>query len=138
MIWMEMCIKINNFIKFPYLLRASKWFGDNFNHQFELKSVVEHLGGANSGHFLTMRKLNWSNDAKYNVDALEESHKVEELNHKSAFIRSLTDLNEGSDYPSEDWNPGAWIIANDSSVSFISLSEVLKSTAYMLFYERIN
>ena len=133
--------KDKNFIKFPYLLNASKWFGEFFNHHFQLKSVVEHIGGANSGHYISMRQLNWSNNLNPNklVDSIYQNNKFEASSCKSAFIRSLSGISDDyEDYPLSEWNPGTWVIANDSSIEFIPLSDVLKSTAYMLFYERLN
>ena len=56
-------VKNNSFIKFPQLLNLNQWFDTKFEHnKYELKSVVEHLGGADSGHFITYRKHIWRTD----------------------------------------------------------------------------
>lgn len=52
--------KNNKFIKFPQILNLGNIFGSQNTHVYQLKSVVEHYGGANSGHYVTMRKVNWT------------------------------------------------------------------------------
>lgn len=49
--------KNQNYIKFSKTIDLSDCFGEQFKHKYELKSVVEHLGGPNSGHFIVSHRL---------------------------------------------------------------------------------
>eukprot|EP00345_Euplotes_harpa_P002215 CAMPEP_0168331850 /NCGR_PEP_ID=MMETSP0213-20121227/8586_1 /TAXON_ID=151035 /ORGANISM="Euplotes harpa, Strain FSP1.4" /LENGTH=133 /DNA_ID=CAMNT_0008335719 /DNA_START=1359 /DNA_END=1760 /DNA_ORIENTATION=- len=129
--------KDKNFIRFPQILRTTTCFGKQFDYYYDLKSVVEHLGGANSGHFLTMRKLPWgSHTGCQDLDHSPSHGQDVDESRSSAFKKLLEGQNEFIDYPINHDNPGTWVLANDSSISFVPLKDVLNSSAYMLFYER--
>ncbi|XP_054153944.1 ubiquitin carboxyl-terminal hydrolase 30 homolog [Oppia nitens] len=87
------------FVSQPILNESERSGGDNttlVKYKYKLSSVLVHLGGASSGHFICYRRgTNCDNQSK-------------------------------------------WYYLSDTTVFEVNLSEVLNSSAYMLFYERIN
>jgi len=74
---------------------------------YDLVSVVEHLGNANSGHYITYRR----------VVSPPPSHK------------SSTSVDEEATSPE-------WVVCSDGSVRNVTFSQVTSCAAYILFYER--
>ena len=118
--------KDQNFVKFGSQIEMDSCFGPQFSSTYELRSVVEHLGGANSGHFITMRRHNWG--ANLDTNLISKSH-VEEKHTKAYLELIQSDLRSESQVKT-----GTWVLANDAEIRFISLKQVLQSNAYMLFY----
>ena len=126
--------KNHAFIKFPNVLDISECFEGQDKQKYELKSVVEHLGGSNSGHFMTMRKLEWGKEQ----NSLKLDHDSNALKDKLRKSESIFGINGAISSEDLENYPGTWVRANDDLIDFISLKEVLHTDAYMLFYEKID
>lgn len=122
-------VKNSKFIKFPQILKLSRCFGEQYTHQYELKSVAEHIGGSYGGHYVAMRKMNWRTDKRNHEMESNES----KLSHSKSYMELMDDYSESG---INIQNPGTWVLANDEYIKFITLQEVLSTKAYMLFYER--
>merc|ERR1712066_771790 len=118
---------------------------NNKSINYSLYGVVEHSGGLTGGHYTACVKVR---------DHLQDSHHffspslsrpgdipkfLQEIQNKVKQTRIINDQEEEED--SEQVKPKIgdkkWFLVSDSHVSEISEDRVLKSQAYLLFYERI-
>jgi len=107
---------------------------------FALAAVIEHKGGAQSGHYVTYRRQNMllrrcrppRDHLKENSDndgrgTTERAQQEQWEDAKSDILANMKRVQSSK-----------WFFASDSAVSEVSLSRVLQSQAYLLFYERLD
>ena len=116
---------------------------------YSLYGVVEHSGGMQGGHYTayvrtrTPIKLNTNRTAANTKDQVipkEEQRLPEECQLDGAIgevaSESGASLLGGSDFDVTS-SAGQWYYVSDSRVRTATESEVLKSQAYLLFYEQL-
>lgn len=155
--------KSNKQVEFPFVLDMSPYVSkmcvnlkENETPLYSLYGIVEHSGKLNSGHytayvklgnnskeyhsFLGMHRLchlkkkfsEWKN-SKLNKDCNENDQEIFE----KSLIENLTPQN-GSLKSNTSNDSDKWYYVSDSHVSEVNASKVLKSQAYILFYQRIR
>ena len=100
-----------------------------------LSSAIEHSGRLKSGHFTAYVRVRRSNQRlSVNPDFLASL--VTDVRSPSPH---QPNLHPDPDQPEPEPEPetGRWFHVSDTNVSEVTLDRVLKSQAYMLFYEWI-
>lgn len=125
---------------------------------YSLYGVVEHSGTMYGGHYVAYVKvrpqLN-SNDNRWNYLPKGNKTELDQCDEQVAKLQAMADeaANDSDDSASSSNSqegiasgytdpdvqspPGKWYYVSDSHVREISEEQVLKSEAYLLFYERI-
>ena len=110
---------------------------------YSLYGVVEHSGGMQAGHYVAYVKLR----QPPNMDTITSSLSCTEY-HKQQDSASGVESSECGNKPTKDplvvkrrfdyaSSKGQWFFASDSRVKTVNETEVMKSQAYLLFYERL-
>ncbi|XP_013789773.2 ubiquitin carboxyl-terminal hydrolase 16-like isoform X1 [Limulus polyphemus] len=149
--------KVNRSVEFPLLLDLAPFCSSvslSLDHMkkgqkkilYSLFGVVEHSGRLTSGHYTAYVKVR-SNVPPQNflcthpLRQCEVDQLMEDMSKRCHQNQEnlLPDLDSSSREESESLStlPGKWFHISDSSVTQISESSVLRSQAYLLFYERI-
>ncbi|XP_031549997.1 ubiquitin carboxyl-terminal hydrolase 16-like [Actinia tenebrosa] len=97
---------------------------------YSLIGVVEHSGGLNSGHYTAFVKLKSSPTYGHFTD-------LTNVKDFSCFIEGIWKKDRKLTYAHAQPRNGQWYHVSDSRVSMVTEARVLKSQAYMLFYERL-
>jgi len=130
---------------------------------YELTAVVEHSGRLQNGHYTACVRSRTASSAPRDVRSFLSSAApvannedivalLTEIERKCAELNSAeqetsekpTDKQTLEDSTNEDIQfketplPSKWFLISDSHVSEISVDRVLKSQAYLLFYERLK
>lgn len=82
---------------------------------YRLLAVVVHSGDANSGHFITYRR-----------GVMRNSHRYEKFPFFPIFFIFISSLH----------SLFSWYHTSDTNVKEVSIDEVLKAPAYLIFYDR--
>nr|CAD7199863.1 unnamed protein product [Timema douglasi] len=94
---------------------------------YSLYGVVEHSGGLHGGHYVAYVKVR----APITPDDPRWSFLPPNLNGRNNIVQ----LGQDAELPEPP--AGRWFHVSDSRVNEVSEERVLKSPAYLLFYERI-
>lgn len=102
---------------------------------YSLYGVVEHSGGMNSGHYTAYVKVR-ETPVKGMFD------KISSVSQLTAFLKEMWSRQSMGRSRDRRWEhpaapEGSWFYVSDSHVSAATEASVLKSQAYMLFYERL-
>lgn len=87
---------------------------------YDLRAVIVHHGGAEGGHYTAFRNLATPADG------------IGSTSDGGGGMMDITQSRLGLRRPQDD----VWVSLSDETVKTVSVSEVLKSQAYMLFYGR--
>lgn len=106
---------------------------------YALYGVVEHCGTIHGGHYVAYVKSRvplTSDDPRW---SFLSSKDVKDEDENSFSLKSNSETEEATDtHPSTvEPPPGKWYYVSDSRVTEVDETTVLKSQAYLLFYERI-
>jgi len=157
------CKKVNKHVSFPLVLEMAAFFSSTSVAMptvslgqkqilYSLYGVVEHSGRLQGGHYTAFIKVRAADTdlTKFFSTPASKSCDIpiflEEIQRKLK-TNSLV-INEGEEQiieadlannnlPNQTQQPRKWYHASDTSVSEVSEEKVLKSQAYLLFYERI-
>ncbi|XP_043484419.1 ubiquitin carboxyl-terminal hydrolase 16 [Leptopilina heterotoma] len=132
--------KVTKYVKFPTVLNLAPICE---NHDvpkvYSLYGVVEHSGTLYGGHYVAYVKTRQPlspDDPRWSFLPKQESTESETLENNET-----TNSEEKSEKISNSSNveslPGQWYYISDSRVTETDENTVLKSQAYLLFYERI-
>ena len=114
--------------------------------RYRLRAVIVHIGGAESGHYVTYRNVS-SPLAATAIAAVQSSTAASAVGSTHAKgaggggeggtggSGSRGDAGSG-EVSAEGGTQTRWMLASDDSVSMVTLTEVLLCRPYMLFYER--
>ncbi|XP_032229396.2 uncharacterized protein LOC5505120 isoform X2 [Nematostella vectensis] len=97
---------------------------------YSLIGAVDHSGGLNSGHYTAYIKLK----SKPTLDLNRDIRNSREL---EAYIRETWNEAHAQKCTSQGVPQGQWYYVSDSHSVLVPESRVLRSQAYMLFYERL-
>jgi len=149
------CKKLNKHVSFPFLLDLAPFCSStslampsvNINStkiNYSLYGVVEHSGGLTGGHYTACVKvrpdqmdLDYQHFFSPSLSRPGDIPKfLQEIQNKvkQARVSGVEDATEEGKPKTLDKK---WFLVSDSQVSEISEERVLKSQAYLLFYERI-
>lgn len=114
-------------------------------HHYRLRAVIVHIGGAESGHYVTYRNVS-SPLAATAIAAVQSSTAASAAGSTTATGAGGGGGSTGGggsrgdagsdDVSAEGGCQTKWMLASDDSVSMVTLTEVLLCRPYMLFYER--
>eukprot|EP00743_Colponemidia_sp_Colp-15_P010192 GILK01011200.1.p1 GENE.GILK01011200.1~~GILK01011200.1.p1 ORF type:complete len:528 (-),score=55.94 GILK01011200.1:47-1579(-) len=100
--------------------------------QYRLCAVIEHQGGARSGHYTTYRraypKLIHKDDLTVSSPLISSTTKSVEVGSALSRPKYLSSMARES---------SRWVETSDESVRWIEEKELLRAQAYMLFYQRL-
>ena len=99
-------------------------------YRYRLNSVVVHMGGVDAGHYVTYTRYNTSS-----TSGSTRLSSTNTTNHTNTINTSSSDPNPTPDTTTDTDD---WVLLSDTTISRVSLSQVLKQQAYMLFYEQCN
>ncbi len=128
---------------------------------YALYGLVEHSGKLNSGHYTAcvraMPSLSGANQAEGEeestraaMDNMNRFLSQQRLCHLNKMLKTWSSKQQGdstdqhvsrnktAELTTESGSSDKWFYVSDSSVSEISVAKVLKSQAYILFYQRIQ
>ena len=127
-------------VSFPVLLDLAPICKDYKKAKmYALYGVVEHSGTIHGGHYVAYVKSRvplTSNDPRWSFLSSKDEKDEEE---NSFSLESNSETEEATDTHSSTVEPppGKWYHVSDSRVTEVDETTVLKSQAYLLFYERI-
>ncbi|XP_050718135.1 ubiquitin carboxyl-terminal hydrolase 16-like isoform X4 [Eriocheir sinensis] len=157
--------KVNRYVKFPLVLDIAPFtssislgLGNMSQGQsqvlYGLYGVVEHSGRLNSGHYVayvrsrpldpnhTNRQyLNLKPSSQFEIDHLV-AEMAEKVEASSGTLHRDFKASPGSSSANvqefeEEIKAGRWFHVSDTYVAEVNIDRVLKSQAYLLFYERL-
>jgi ubiquitin carboxyl-terminal hydrolase 16/45 len=106
---------------------------------YSLYGVVEHSGRLNGGHYTAYIKSR----PKQNLEKLLGKKRLTDLKPTVNTSDTLANLIEtevctNNNESTQSSNASTWYYISDTSVSEVPESKILKSQAYILFYERVS
>eukprot|EP00127_Corallochytrium_limacisporum_P007054 Clim_evm14s241 gene=Clim_evmTU14s241 len=131
------CSKIDTMVNFPVddLWDVSEFLGDArtrknidtaifLSNLYQLYGVVHHLGGLHSGHYIAHVRDTVVQDPFMDIDSGGSGNSLNS---------SISSKKSQKTEPTSEW----WCY-DDSRCYPISSSEVMKKSAYLLFFQRVN
>jgi len=148
------CKKLNKHVSFPLELDLAPFCSatclampsvliNNKSINYSLYGVVEHSGGLTGGHYTACVKVrsDLQDYQQFFSPSLSKPGDIpkflQEMQNKVKNTRIINDLEEDAEQVKPNVGEKKWFLVSDSHVSEISEDRVLKSQAYLLFYERI-
>jgi ubiquitin carboxyl-terminal hydrolase 16/45 len=157
--------KSNKFVDFPLTLDMSPYTSrmcinrseNDESVVYELYGLVEHSGKLNSGHYTACvrampQATNQNEDNQSALDSMGRFLSQQRLCHLNKMFNVWSNMQQHGDgeqhlhsnknktieLNNSEASNDKWFYVSDSSVSEISVTKVLKSQAYILFYQRIQ
>merc|ERR1719414_2219247 len=151
------CKKLNKHVSFPLELDLAPFCSatslampsvdiSNKSIKYRLYGVVEHSGGLSGGHYtacvrasshLEISQQFFSPSLSKPGDIPKFLQEIQNKVKETRIIDSEEEDGEGSEQVKPKTGDQRWFLVSDSHVSEINEDRVLKSQAYLLFYERI-
>ncbi|XP_076655681.1 ubiquitin specific protease 16/45 isoform X2 [Halictus rubicundus] len=133
--------KVTRHVSFPILLDLSPICKNHKKPKmYSLYGVVEHSGTIHGGHYVAYVKSRsplTSDDPRWSFLPSKDAQETEESSSSQSSDSEGEEAAAASHQTTVEPPPGKWYYVSDSRVTEVDETTVLRSQAYLLFYERI-
>ncbi|XP_076297664.1 ubiquitin specific protease 16/45 isoform X3 [Lasioglossum baleicum] len=133
--------KVTRHVSFPILLDLAPICKNHKKPKmYSLYGLVEHSGTIHGGHYVAYVKSRTplsSDDPRWSFLPAKDAQETEESSSSPSSDSEGEEAAAASHQTTVEPPPGKWYYVSDSRVTEVDETTVLRSQAYLLFYERI-